>query len=523
MPVAEGRSEEPEENGETNEIEEDAAEKEEESLPDCEPPTGPPAVPKHLPSPPPPPPPPPPISSAKGSPPVGLPLTRAKGKAPPPPFLMASAKGKAPLPSPPGMKNGKAPPPTPLKAAIKMGPPVAPLRPLFWTSVPMGPRDRLQNNFWKSVKQGSKLIDEDTIPWCAEYVDENELQATFGQNATKASSSKLSSGRPGSAPALHRRKVLKLLDDKRSHILAIAFRPLPSPDKLLHIIASGDVSALTGAQLTMLADEVPTPDEAEELAAMEIRAEQEGNTALWDTPEQYLVALSSAKDTKSVLKAWAFGANVRDGLLSDARDQLEALNAACQAMKESKELVDLVRVMLSIGNRVNANTARGGAEILSMDSLLRFDNVRSPCDTSMTLLKYCVQTWKKKNGRSPSMISMLTKMLRPVTHPKTKIPDIKEIDKDVKRIAGLSREAKTLLECLRQEPNYESEVIPLVEEGMRRADELQDYLKKTMASWKSTLEYFCVKNESPLAEKSDEFFEVMKSFIQLVGNYAATD
>ncbi|KAF4703812.1 hypothetical protein FOZ62_022486, partial [Perkinsus olseni] len=53
------------------------------------------------------------------------------------------------------------------------------------------------------------------------------------------------------------------------------------------------------------------------------------------------------------------------------------------------------------------------------------------------------------------------------------IPDIKEVDSDVKRIAALSREAKSLLECLRQQPNYESEVIPLIEDGIKKANELQ--------------------------------------------------
>ncbi|KAF4747200.1 hypothetical protein FOZ62_022655, partial [Perkinsus olseni] len=89
------------------------------------------------------------------------------------------------------------------------------------------------------------------------------------------------------------------------------------------------------------------------------------------------------------------------------------------------------------------------------------------------------------------MVSMFTKLLKPVTHPSTKIPDIKEVDSDVKRIAALSREAKSLLECLRQQPNYESEVIPLIEDGIKKANELQEYLKKTLVNWKLTLQYFC--------------------------------
>ncbi|EER18052.1 hypothetical protein Pmar_PMAR019935 [Perkinsus marinus ATCC 50983] len=223
------------------------------------------ASPQHIPSPP------PPAPTAKGSPPIGLPLIMGKGKAPPPP--LAVGKGKAPFPSPPGMKNGKSP--LPLKAPIKMGPPVAPLRPLFWTSVPMGPRERLENNFWKSVKQNCKMIDEDTIPWCAEFVREDELQTMFGQNASKVAGKSVGN-RSVAAPPRHGRKVLKLLDDKRSHMLAIAFRPLPEPDELVKIIASGNVAALTGTQLSMLADEVPTPDFVEELAAMETRSLQEG-------------------------------------------------------------------------------------------------------------------------------------------------------------------------------------------------------------------------------------------------------
>ncbi|KAF4746605.1 hypothetical protein FOZ63_007193, partial [Perkinsus olseni] len=468
-------------------------------------------LPQHVPSPP------PPVPSAKGSPPIALPLIAGKGKAPPPPLLLG--KGKAPFPSPPG-KSGKSP--LPFKAPVRMGPPVAPLRPLFWTSVAMGPRERLENNFWKNVKQNCKLIDEDTVPWCAEFVNEDELQNIFGQNATKVTG-KSGRSRSGNAPARHSRKVLKLLEDKKSHLLAIAFRPLPQPDDLVKIIASGNVAALTGAQLSMLADEVPEQDFIEELHAMETRSQQEGSLAQWDTPEQYLVALSTAENAKSVLTAWAFGAHVRDGLLGDPNKRLDALNAACNALRESKEQVDLARVMLSIGNRVNANTARGGAEILSIDSLLKFDNVRSPCDSSMTLLKYCVQKWKKKNCRSPSMVSMFTKLLKPVTHPSTKIPDIKEVDSDVKRIAALSREAKSLLECLRQQPNYESEVIPLIEDGIKKANELQEYLKKTLVNWKLTLQYFCVRNESPVAEKSDEFFDLMRKFIILVGTYAAMD
>ncbi|KAF4693518.1 hypothetical protein FOZ60_010698 [Perkinsus olseni] len=368
-----------------------------------------------------------------------------------------------------------------------------------------------------------KLIDEDTVPWCAEFVNEDELQNIFGQNATKVPG-KSGGSRSGNAPARHSRKVLKLLEDKKSHLLAIAFRPLPQPDDLVKIIASGNVAALTGAQLSMLADEVPEQDFIEELHAMETRSQQEGSLAQWDTPEQYLVALSTAENAKSVLTAWAFGAHVRDGLLGDPNKRLDALNAACNALRESKELVDLGRVMLSIGNRVNANTARGGAEILSIDSLLKFDNVRSPCDSSMTLLRYCVQKWKKKNSRSPSMVSMFTKLLKPVTHPSTKIPDIKEVDSDVKRIAALSREAKSLLECLRQQPNYESEVIPLIEDGIKKANELQEYLKKTLVNWKLTLQYFCVRNESPVADKNLTSSSIlMRKFIILVGTYAAMD
>ncbi len=183
------------------------------------------------------------------------------GKAPPPPLPPTGKAAGPPLP------KGKAAPPLPsvgpsgVKKAVtalqqqpKSNLPA--LRPLFWSSVQ--PRDE---SVWDQISK---------IPNKPAMFNEQKIFQLFAATTTNPPPKKMTNPLPppssqgnsgASAPNKKHKpiapvgesRILKVLDNQKSQNLEIAFKKFPPAETIFDSILSGNVHALTGDQLKLLA------------------------------------------------------------------------------------------------------------------------------------------------------------------------------------------------------------------------------------------------------------------------------
>jgi len=305
------------------------------------------------------------------------------------------------------------------------------------------------------------------------------------------------------------RRLLKVLDDRKTQNLNIAFRKFPCPEDVYDAIMNVNTAVLTGEHVMFLLNEVPSQEVRDEMERTESQVPS-GVEYDWDKPEQYLLALACVPNARHVLASWSFAANY-SYTQGELPRQLQEFSRACQCLRGSTGLVSLLRTMLAIGNRANANTPRAGAEGIAIDSLLQFDELRSPSDPTTTLLSYCVRRWLSMNkGPAWEDLTDTVGKLRTI-----RIAPIIDMEAD---IAKIGEQRQRALDALKY-PHDADILIRLdgmISEVSRHVDALQELGKSARNEWDTVLKYFCVKFDSQYARSSSEFFELWRKFLKQV-------
>merc|ERR1719362_1748701 len=336
----------------------------------------------------------PPRGTAPGkAPPSKAPLgTAPAGKAPP---------GKAPAgKAPPGKAPpGKAPPLMSRSASGMSGP------------APSGPK--LRPLFWTTTRPPTKSVWTDVHPPAA--FDQAQLERQFALAEARTLT------RQGSRSQLHQatneepRKRLRVLDDKTSQNLAIAFKKLPAPECLW----SEAVMALHAA-----VSEQQEP--IEQLRQMSIP--KEGILQL-DMPERYLWVLATVPGSSASLACGSLIVGpARE--IKDLRLAFENLSKCCQALRSSELVRKCASTSLAIGNLLNRGTSRSNAiAVVLPDSLLKLDELRG-----------IVEDPASENGRAPSLLDFVVQALVDDAG----IQRFKELGPEVDELRTKARAAQTV-------------------------------------------------------------------------------
>ncbi|KAB2067872.1 hypothetical protein ES319_A09G258000v1 [Gossypium barbadense] len=309
----------------------------------------------------PPPPPPPPMSSAPppppppfGAPPPPPPMA---GAPPPPPPPGGRAPGPPPPPGapgpppPPGAPGVGPPPPPPLggKAADMKGrgrgrgagaaPKRSSLKPLHWSKVTRA----MQGSLWDELQRLGEIQ-------ISAEIDVSELETLFSAVVPKpAAKSAGKSKAAGSKP-----DVVHLVDLKRANNTEIMLTKVKMPlsDMMAAVLALDD-SVLDADQVENLIKFCPNKDE------MELVKGYTGDKETLGKCEQ----------------------------ISEFKKSLNIVNSACEEVRNSRKLKEIMKKILCLGNTLNQGTARGSAVGFKLDSLLKLSETRAS-NSRMTLMHY---------------------------------------------------------------------------------------------------------------------------------------
>ncbi|KAL1141531.1 hypothetical protein V6Z11_A11G036400 [Gossypium hirsutum] len=353
-----------------------------------------------------PPPPPPPfgVESPLPAPPLGVgppppPLPPGGGAPPPPP---PPGGGAPPPPPPPG---GGAPPPPPPPGGGAPGPPAPPgavgggppppppfgakgadargrgrglsrsgaiqtarrssLKPLHWSKVSRA----IQGSLWEELQRHGE-------PQVAPEFDVSELETLFSNVVPKRSGDK---GKGKSAgPKTDKVHLIDLRRANNTEIMLTKVK-MPLPDMMAAVLAMDD-TVLDVDQVENLIKFCPTKEE------MELLKNYTGDKESLGKCEQYFLELMKVPRVESKLRVFCFKIQFRTQV-SEFKRSLNTVNSACNEVRNSLKLKDLMKKILYLGNTLNQGTARGAAVGFKLDSLLKLTDTRAST-SRMTLMHY---------------------------------------------------------------------------------------------------------------------------------------
>eukprot|EP00933_Yihiella_yeosuensis_P080414 TRINITY_DN93818_c0_g1_i1.p1 TRINITY_DN93818_c0_g1~~TRINITY_DN93818_c0_g1_i1.p1 ORF type:complete len:636 (+),score=171.40 TRINITY_DN93818_c0_g1_i1:68-1975(+) len=293
---------------------------------------------------------------------------KGAGKGPPPKGLGKGPPGKGKGPPPPG--GGSRPPSAgPGSREAFAGPK---LRPLFWQLVNQVP----PKSVWDELGSPAPF-------------DQASLERRFALGETKSmlrkgtvgSSSTGSLSALGGADTPRGAKRVRILDDRTSQLLAIAFNKLPPPERLVSVVDELENFPDGLSDEAVLALHAAANEQKEAIDQLRQLEVPETELGQLDVPERYLWMLGSKPVLAAKLTAGALIVGpARE--IAEVSKACEQVGRCCKLIRTSECVLKCISTSLAVGNLVNRGTARSGARAVVLpEALLKLDELRGSAET----------------------------------------------------------------------------------------------------------------------------------------------
>ncbi|KAK4427883.1 Formin-like protein 20 [Sesamum alatum] len=244
--------------------------------------------------------------------------------------------------------------------------------------------------------------------------DVSEIETLFSAIAPKTNAGKAGAKKPAESKPTK----VQLIDLKRAYNVEIMLTKvkMPLPDMMAAVLAMDDTT-LDADQVENLIKFCPKKEEMELLKNHIVGDTVGCLTSIF----QFFLELMKAPRVESKLRVFLFKIQFNTQVF-DFRKSLNIVNSACEEVRHSSKLKEIMKKILYLGNTLNQGTARGAAIGFKLDSLLKLTDTRASTGR-MTLMHY------------------LCKVLA------TKTPDLLDFHKDLINLEAATKiQLKTLAE-----------------------------------------------------------------------------
>ena len=259
----------------------------------------------------------PPKGGRKGAPPKGLGKGKDKGKG-------KSEKGAKAEPRKPDVKPGVQ------------------VKKLFWNSFRI---DSAQNTVWNAIEEEGAQIDT------------KQLETLFCDEPQRGFHRFASPSPEGDRPTVKR---VQVVDTQRRRQVCVMLARLPPPPVAARALLHMDSAVLNTEQVELLHSNLPSEDEIKLL-----RKAKADHTIdelhIWDTAEDFLLALIAVPQFEVRLRAWHFE-NSFEERFDALADGLRSVLLGCSSVLDSRCIRHLLGIVLYAGNYLNGGTPRGRAD-----------------------------------------------------------------------------------------------------------------------------------------------------------------
>uniref|UniRef100_A0A8C1XML2 Dishevelled associated activator of morphogenesis 1b n=1 Tax=Cyprinus carpio TaxID=7962 RepID=A0A8C1XML2_CYPCA len=420
---------------------------------------------------------------------------------PPPPPPPGSALMPPPPPPPPG---GPPPPPgcPPFSAAPP--PPGAPMGPsLKKKSIPQ-PSNPLKSFNWAKLSEVRLLegtvwadIDDSKVFKILDLVD---IEKTFSAYQRQQRRKKKKLG------WIHSKKVkeLSVIDGRRAQNCNILLSRLKLSNEEIKraILTMDEQEDLPKDMLEQMMKFVP------EKCDVDLLEEHKHELDRMAKADRFLYEMSRINHYQQRLQSLYFKKKFAERI-SEIKPKVEALTKASKEVLHSRNLKQLLEVVLAFGNYMNKGQ-RGNAYGFKISSLNKIADTKSSIDKNITLLHYLITILEKKYSK----VMLFSEELQSV--PEAAKVNMTELEKEINHLRSGLRSVESELEFQKKSPQqYGDKFVSVVSQFITVASfsfsDVEDSLCEAKELFLKAVKHF---GEDADKMQPDEFFGIFDQFLQ---------
>jgi len=375
------------------------------------------------------------------------------------------------------------PPPKPLNLSSK------PLKSFNWTKIAA---NQAKATVWNN-------LDDKEVHDKLQGKTYEEFEELFAAKETKAKDEK-----PGASVDDLAAKKVTFLDPKRSQNTDMMQKALKiSSQTIKEALSKADTTILTHEVLTELLKFVPQEEE------LGLIAQHKAENQNFATAEKFIYDVSEIDMYEGKLKALFFKTGYTE-FEDDAEALLAWLKGATDDVVESKKFKEILKIILALGNYMNAGQ-RGGAYGFKLGSLLKMMDTKSTItNRKHTLLHYFTELLEKK---FPELCDFQTQLTHVEDGAKVTMAQIRTA---IVTIRDNLKQLETLLTALKnsKKSDPKDQFQPIMsafnETASNKYKSLDERFKKYEKDYAKAVELY---GEDPKMEP-EEFFGIFWKFCQ---------
>uniref|UniRef100_A0A8C6KUV1 Dishevelled associated activator of morphogenesis 1b n=1 Tax=Nothobranchius furzeri TaxID=105023 RepID=A0A8C6KUV1_NOTFU len=437
------------------------------------------------------------LSTVRSVVPGGPPYTPFAGVGlPPPPGGMMP-----PPPPPPPPPGGPPPPPGRPPVGGIPPPPGAPLGPsLKKKSIPQ-PSNALKSFNWSKLAEnkleGTVWMDVDDAR-VFKILDLEDIEKTFSayqRQQKEAEDDTLSSKKV---------KELSVIDGRRAQNCNILLSRLKLSNEEIKraILTMDEQEDLPKDMLEQLLKFVP------EKSDVDLLEEHKHELDRMAKPDRFLYEMSRINHYQQRLQSLYFKKKFAERI-AEIKPKVEALTKASKEVLHSKNLKQLLEVVLAFGNYMNKGH-RGNAYGFKVSSLNKIADTKSSIDKNITLLHYLITILEKKYAK----VLMFQNDLQSV--PEAAKVNMTELEKDIGNLRSGLKSVESELEYQKKRPQevgdkFVSVVSQFITVASFSFSDVEDSLTEAKELFLRAVKHF---GEDASKMQPDEFFGIFDQFLQ---------
>ncbi|XP_028858024.1 disheveled-associated activator of morphogenesis 1b isoform X2 [Denticeps clupeoides] len=427
------------------------------------------------------PPPPPPMMAGMLPPPPPPPC----GLPPPPP---PPPGGPPPPPGRPPLGAAPPPPGAPMGSALKkknIPQPSNPLKSFNWAKLA---ENKLEGTVWADVDDGKvfKILDLEDI---------EKTFSAYQRQQKETEDDTLSSKKV---------KELSVIDGRRAQNCNILLSRLKLSNEEMKraILTMDEQEDLPKDMLEQMLKFVP------EKSDMDLLEEHKHELDRMAKADRFLYEMSRINHYQQRLQSLYFKKKFAERI-AEIKPKVEALAKASKEVLQSRNLKQLLEVVLAFGNYMNKGQ-RGNAYGFKVSSLNKIADTKSSIDKNITLLHYLITILEKKYPKVILIIEELQNV------PEAAKVNMTELEKEINNLRSGLKSVESELEFQKKSPQengdkFVSVVSQFITVASFSFSDVEDSLTEAKELFTRALKHF---GEDAVKMQPDEFFGIFDQFLQ---------
>ncbi|XP_066532125.1 disheveled-associated activator of morphogenesis 1b isoform X1 [Hoplias malabaricus] len=440
-----------------------------------------------------PPPPPPPPGGMMPPPPPPPPCGAMMPPPPPPP-----PGGPPPLPGRPLLGGPPPPPGAPIGPALKkknIPQPSNPLKSFNWSKLS---ENKLEGTVWAEVDDSKvfKILDlSDIEKTFSAYQRQQDFFMVNNSKQKEAEDDTLSSKKV---------KELSVIDGRRAQNCNILLSRLKLSNEEMKraILTMDEQEDLPKDMLEQMLKFVP------EKSDVDLLEEHKHELDRMAKADRFLYEMSRINHYQQRLQSLYFKKKFAERI-AEIKPKVEALTKASKEVLQSRNLKQLLEVVLAFGNYMNKGQ-RGNAFGFKISSLNKIADTKSSIDKNITLLHYLITILEQKYPK----VMQFTEDLQNV--PEAAKVNMTELEKEINNLRSGLKSVESELEFQKKRPQevgdkFVSVVSQFVTLASFSFSDVEDSLNEAKELFMKSVKHF---GEDTGKMQPDEFFGIFDQFLQ---------